>query len=74
MHLGAIHVPQEQFTAQSIHAQIIAGDADARNLLSKRMEFANKRMKKSVKSGDMRGGFDTLQFPPPENACVLGGD
>ncbi len=30
--------------------------------------------KKSVKSGDMRGGFDTLQFPPPENACVLGGD
>jgi len=22
----------------------------------------------------MRGGFDTLQFPPPENACVLGGN
>jgi hypothetical protein len=39
------------------------------------MKIANKKNdKKSVKSGDMRGGFDTLQFPPPENACVLGGD
>ena len=33
-----------------------------------------KDVNESVKSGDMRGGFDTLQFPPPENACVLGRD
>ncbi|MBR3129116.1 MAG: hypothetical protein IKF65_01180, partial [Clostridia bacterium] len=45
-------------------------------LLRGRYERGQRRengRSRSVKFSDTRGELDTLQLPPPENTCVLGG-